>query len=813
VSIDLSRAFPEPGGECRPLARLFGVRHLSPAAAHHLHEVLDALRPTAVLVEGPADATDQVPHLAHKETRPPLALLAYTQDRPVRSILYPLAEYSPEWVALLWGIRHKADVRFIDLPAAVFLQLHQVTRPNQAEEKDGPVDESDLRGQKPSQHTLAYLDDPYAAIARLAGDPDHETWWERHFEHTAQPESYLHQIYAFGRGLRGLRELKENDENLIREAHMRRCIHEVMAKGHRPDRVLVVCGAFHTAALTQDLPPMSDQEYNALPRVQTSLTLMPYSYYRLSSQSGYGAGNHAPAYFQSLYEERRAGRTDQLAPQFFTEAVHAMRKSGQLRSAADVIEAVRLAQGLAALAGSSAPCLRDLRDAAITLLGRGEVEVVRPFLAEIEIGSAVGRLPKGISRTSIQDDFYYHIEALGLGKYQSEKSQELVLDLRENRFVKSREAAFKDLNRSTFLHRLQILGVRFGDKLPSGQDQATWKEVWKLRWTPECEIQLVESALKGDTVEMAAALRLSERLAECERIEQAADVVHDAATCSLSDALEDAQKRLQAMALDVSAVVPLAWTIDSLAEVIRYGSVRKFDPEPLRPLLAQLFLRATLQLQQECLCDEAAAKGIGDREENARRSKHGDRKDRIFKGPEEVGVRRALLILDRVAGEMAEHVDAARWHAELDAVAAADNLNPFLSGLAGALVLEKGRISEDELAREVSRRLSPGVPAELGAGWFEGLVSYNRMALFSRLALWRQLDLYIGSLDEDAFRNALVYLRRAFGDFDQSEIRRVVSNLVEVSSDAAGQLKETVDTKLSDEEARKLQELLGGLEL
>ena len=85
------------------LCRVFGVRHLSPAAAHHLHAVLDEMRPTAVLVEGPADATDQIKHLIHKDTKPPLAILAYTKARPVRTILYPLAEYSPEWVALTWG--------------------------------------------------------------------------------------------------------------------------------------------------------------------------------------------------------------------------------------------------------------------------------------------------------------------------------------------------------------------------------------------------------------------------------------------------------------------------------------------------------------------------------------------------------------------------------------------------------------------------------------------------------------------------------------------------------------------------------------
>src|SRR5438132_9818480 len=128
------KSAPEKG---QPLARIFGVRHLSPAAAHHLHAVLDELRPTAVLVEGPADATDQIKHLVHKDTKPPLAILAYTKARPVRTILYPLAEYSPEWVALTWGIKNKADTRFIDLPASVFLEMHH-TRKHASRERRRP---------------------------------------------------------------------------------------------------------------------------------------------------------------------------------------------------------------------------------------------------------------------------------------------------------------------------------------------------------------------------------------------------------------------------------------------------------------------------------------------------------------------------------------------------------------------------------------------------------------------------------------------------------------------------------------------------
>jgi hypothetical protein len=730
------------------------------------------MRPSAVLVEGPADATDQIKHLVHKETRPPLALLAYTRERPVRSILYPLAAYSPEWVALTWAVRNKAEVRFIDLPAAVFLELHQAREEGDAKPQTAKV----------SEHTRAYLDDPYDTIAQLCGDPDHETWWERHFEHTTDPASYVCQIYEFGRGLRDLRDLSNDDENLVREAYMRRCIREVHESGHQPDETLVVCGAFHASALTADLPPMSDKEVKAIPRTEASMTLMPYSYYRLSSQSGYGAGNHAPAYYQRLYEERRDGQPERLSARFLSELCHTMRRAGQIRSAAEVIEAVRLAGSLAALSEAPAPCLRDLRDAATTCLGRGEIDAIRPYLSEVEIGTAVGKLPKGISRTSIQDDFYLRLEDLNLEKYQTEKAQELTLDLRENRFVKGADAAFRDLNRSTFLHRLGVLVIQFGEKQRSGQDQATWKEVWKVRWTPESEIQLVEGSLLGDTVEMAAAVRLAQQLDACERIDEAAGIVQQAAECQLADALEIARQRLQAMAVEATGFVQLAGAVHSLAEVVRYGSVRKVDPEPLKPLIPQLFLRATMSVRNACLCDDATA-----REQ----------------------MKPALLHLHDVARENPELVDVARWNGELDVIAATDSLNAYLSGFVMGLILT--RIEEVVLAREVSRRLSPGIAPDVGAAWFEGLMQYNREALFSRMALWRQLDAYVLALDEDGFRKALVPLRRAFGDFALGQVRRVVSNLVEISQVSAEELKASVDVKLSDEEARKLQEQLGDL--
>ena len=102
---------------------LFGVRHLSPAAAFHLRRALDQAQPALVLVEGPSDLNDQMQWLCHPETRFPAAILAYTQTPPVRTLLYPLAVYSPEVQAILWAHEHGVPCRFMDLPSSVFLAL------------------------------------------------------------------------------------------------------------------------------------------------------------------------------------------------------------------------------------------------------------------------------------------------------------------------------------------------------------------------------------------------------------------------------------------------------------------------------------------------------------------------------------------------------------------------------------------------------------------------------------------------------------------------------------------------------------------
>ena len=762
------------------LANIFGVRHFSPAAAIHVVRYLEEIDPDVVLIEGPCDATDQLVHLAHKKTVPPVALLAFTKTRPVRSIVYPLASYCAEWVAARWAIANKKKVRFIDLPAAVFLELHEERR-LAAEKARADVEE----GAAAPDHSKAYLDDPYEEIARISGEVDHDTWWERQFEHTREVEAYRGAIFEFGRGLREVRQDDEarTHETLVREAHMRREILAATNGGKK--KAVVVCGAYHAPVLTTDLAPMTDAELAALPRADCVLTLMPYSYTRLSSQSGYGAGNHAPSYFEALYEEHAAGTPERVASRYLATLAAELRKGGIIRSSAEVIEAVRLAEGLASMNDSPVATLRDLRDAAVTLLGQGYRLPLERALRVVEIGSAVGKLPPGVSRTALQDDFHQLIKTLRLDKYIADEDQKLELDLREDRTKKTKDAAFLDRARSTFLNRLGVLDIGFATQ--GGRSQkGTAFEAWKLRWTPECEIRLAERSLVADGIEAAAAFALAERLAEAKDVGEATKVLLHAANCELHDALALATRRVQELTVDEAGFASAAAGLHDLMELVRYGNVREVDPAPLRPILEQLYLRATLLLEGACLCDDDAVKAV------------------------RVGMDRTHDLA--FVGE--DDIDPELWMAAVRRVAERDDRNAFLSGYAAAILIERNHMPDDEIDREVSRRLSPGSDASLGVGWFEGLVQRNRAALFLRKSLWASLSTYVEALDDDAFRRALLYLRRAFSTFAQGEIRRVVGLLGEVwKGVGTADLAAEVEKKLDESEIAKLTDDLGDLDL
>lgn len=772
---------------------VFGVRHLSPTGAWHLRCYLDKVRPKVVLIEGLADADRLITHITKKATKPPIAILAYTDTVPVRTLVYPLAQYSPEYQAMAWASENKARVEFIDLPSDIFLGLQELEserlerQREQAEEREKiAADAADPAPAEPPMGSPQVAWRPentrslYEEIAHRSGEPDYDTYWERRFEHNLSDESYRLASYQLGQALRD-----EEDppvwraENLIREAHMRRRIEEVIADRVKPEQIVAVVGAFHAPVLTSDFPPMSDVELTSLRRCSSKLTLMPYSYFKLSSQSGYGAGNHAPAYFELLWDALQAGDLHELPLQYLSLVARHMREHGTHRSTAEVIEGVRLARTLSALHMGLAPTLLDLHDAAVTLIGHGELSTVSEAFSHVDVGTAIGELPKGVSQTSIQDDFERELSRLKLEKFRTTVKQEMTLDLRENRQAKSNEAAFLDLKRSAFFHRLRVLAIGFATPIASKQQSATWAEKWHLQWSPESEISLVEAVLLGETVELAAGFKFKTQLENCATIAEAADLVRDACQCGLMTSMELARRRLQELAAVSTELKAIAHATFQLSQVVRYGDVRKFDPAPLMPLMEELFVLGALALHGAANCDNAAAQ------------------DLVL----------SIEELNRVSLEHHDRVDEQLWIERLQRLSDADDRNPLLSGYACATLLERGLIANDALTREVSRRLSPGIPADLGAGWFEGLARRNRYSLLARQPLWEELAAYIRSLDDDQFKRALVFLRRSFGGFSPQEKRHICENLGEIWGVNKEAASEALEQPLTEHEEKTLKDI------
>lgn len=757
---------------------VFGVRHLSPAGAYHLRSFLDEVKPKKILIEGPSDFTELIEDLTDRRVKPPVAVMAYTTQAPILSILYPFAVYSPEYQALIWGKEHGCECQFMDLPSQVFLALQEMHEKREQEK----IMET---GVETPHNAMEGTESIYNALDQASGEDGHETFWEHVLEHSETPLAYLRGASEFGYQIREWtkQNLWEQAETTLRESYMKRQIEDVIKEGIEPEELVIVTGAYHVRGLLEEAEPMSDAQIKALPRLESRQTLMPYSYYRLSARSGYGAGNKAPAYYELLWQSLRQQRLEYTAHAYLTKLAAFQRKNGNPVSSAEVIEAVRLAGTLAELHGYHVPSLRDLRDAAITCMGHGQFSELALAVADTEIGTKIGSLPEGVSQTSVQSDFYQNLERLRLTKYKTVTAEELQLDLREKLTVKSEKAAFLDLERSFFLHRLRVLGISFAVMQNVSQERATWAEKWILRWTPEAEIQIVETVLKGDTIAQAASFELQERIEKEKNITVAASVIEEAFFCGMPASVRYATRVLQEMAVDAVSIQEIAKTARSLSIAIQYGDIRRLDAAPLLPLLSQLFLRACLIFPDSCICDDAASKSVSEAMES---------------------INEVVLHHDFLEEE--------RWIQVLEVIAQRDDLNTKLSGFAAAILLERGKMDSVELGREVERRLSRGIPAELGAGWFEGLALKNHYALIARMTLWEKLSDYMDTLDEEEFKRALVFLRRAFADFSSAEKNDIAENLGEIWKVNPQQVSEVLNETWNETQKEEMLESLDGFD-
>ena len=320
-----------------------------------LLEALDDLSPSAVLIEGPADASDLMGMLADPDMRPPVSLLAYANNDPACSIFWPFATYSPEYQAVCWAVHNRVEHRLIDWPANWQLARMKAEK-HQADSEEfetvletEPVDEAGASSNQLHR-------DPIGVLAHAAGYEDGESWWCDVIEENPSPGPVFEAITDAMTELRqgDISESRrstdvEDERNDLREAHMRLEIAKARKETDGP--IAVVCGAWHAPALSERKNLTEDRALlKGQVKTKISLTWAPWTSPRLAFGSGYGAGVVAPGWCDHLWHTP----PERSSAVWLARIAEAMRAHGHIVSTASLIEAERLAHSLAAIRGRRA---------------------------------------------------------------------------------------------------------------------------------------------------------------------------------------------------------------------------------------------------------------------------------------------------------------------------------------------------------------------------------------------------------------------------------------------------------------------------
>ncbi|RWC76370.1 MAG: hypothetical protein EOS71_08365 [Mesorhizobium sp.] len=699
----------------------FGIRHHGPGSADSLVQALQDLKPVAVLIEGPADASALLPLLARPEMRPPVALLCYPEDDPASTSFWPFAEFSPEYQAALWAVGNSAALRFIDLPSSA-----RVAPVDDAQE--AAADETEA---KVESETAPHLRDPIGALAQAAGYEDGESWWADIIEQNPEPGPIFAAIADAMTTLReGEGPLAEFEAK--REAHMR--LEIAAARKEFDGPIAVVCGAFHVPALQATRPQKEDQALlKGLARRKSTMTWAPWTGPRLALGFGYGAGVVAPGWCKHLWRTR--GRHD-AATLWLAMIAAVLRAKGHMVSTASLIEAERLARALAVIRERPKPGFEELRDAAIAALFNGEAILWALVEAELLLGADVGEIPPDTPLAPLIEDLQRNQKAARLKPEALER--ELSVDLRSE----------SGLFRSTLLHRLNVLGVHWGKLTDAGRSRGTFRERWTLSWEPEYAVRLVENLVHGPTIEKAANGRLIQMISAAASLDALAALVQGAITANLSEASTVGLATLEERAAHSSECLEILASVPPLADIIRYGEARKTETARLSGLLARLIVEGGIALPY-------AARDLDAQASSAL-----------------VGAMRKADEAIKLVEQEQDVLDA--WRNGLAAVLDGLRSTALVAGCAAHLLYEAGHLSAEAAAGLIARRLSPGTAVTEAAGFFEGFFSTAGQRLIYDEGLRGAVDAWLKSLDEEAFVAHLPLLRRVFSHLDSMERRRLI---------------------------------------
>lgn len=741
------------------------VRHHSPACAAQLDRLIAAVKPAAILVEGPCDFDPLIDHLCDPRTRAPVAIVSLREavagqaTRRVASY-FPFCAHSPELIALQAATALGLPARFIDLPSTAREMVFDDT---------GEPARSLLSDERPFD-----VGDYVTALARELGCRDGNEVWDQLFEaRIADPDwqRFFADVARYCACIRAATDpaQMEQDGTLAREAQMRAILAETRAAVAGP--IVALVGGFHASALfgastAKPVAARTDAGRSYLIR---------YGMRQLDALGGYGAGLPLPGFYDRLWQVREAGGQGLALALVSGFAAHLRAGAGMEAPSFPVIaNAVEQAERLAALRGRPFPARDDIIDAIRSSFIKGEIPIEQVLLLnELKAwltGTAIGEVPPSAGSPPLVEAVRAQARSLGFTVADGERrSRELDI----YRKPRHREA-------SRFCHAMALLDANFSQRTAGpdfrndvGLDRL--HEVWSVAWSPLVESRLIELSEAADTLGEALAFVLAQKLA------------------ALS---EDGKGRSALAAIDLFSAACRAGLGTEAHAILALVERQVIEDPQLGSVVAALTDLVLLRRGRETL-------GITDTEPLDHLIGAAWRRILVLLpelaeyGPEQV--RDAVSALADLRGliELARGSEAPIEIALFDEALTrlqAQPVAPMLAGAVMAFVLIDGQADAGALEARLRGELASGYvdPAERLA-FLGGVIAIARELLWSVPAIIATLDTLIAGLDEEGFLALLPHLRLALMPLDPREIDRLAEEVAVRIGVQPGQLATAID--------------------
>ncbi|MEK7412076.1 MAG: DUF5682 family protein [Planctomycetota bacterium] len=743
---DILRAAPRPDLSQRIV--WLPIRHHSAACAFHVDAVIRRLRPSAVLIEGPRDATPLLRHLVDPAMSPPVAIFTTYTDRsgdgPPRraAAYYPLCAYSPELVAVQAGHAVDAQVQFIDLTWPEMVQTERGSK--------RPSADAD-RPRSLQRETALRQGSWLVQACRRAGARDSDDLWDCWFEADGRQrtaEDFFHGVLAWCTACRLAHTADDiaAEGNLVRESGMRAEIERVLRDVS--GQIVVITGGFHTVALPRTVPAMP-QPVTIAREEDAGAWMMRYDFLQLDRLNGYASGMPSPAFWQWRWDNRSI---DDL---MITIARDLRGRTGA-PSVADAAAAVAQLHRLAAFRDHAHPTRHDFLDAVTSCFIKGARDIegvaILAQVRKILAGDRVGVVPQAVGRPPLVLDFERQTTALRLKLGVEEHG--LDLDL-------YRSAAHRETSR--FLHRLMLLEVPFarkeaGPDFTTGEDLHRVREMWRYQWHPGVEARLVEQSRYGATIVEAATAHLLELAEAAEhgdrRADRAARLVVESCRCGLHVQARVLLPRVEKLITtdgDVSSVIGAGNSLHLLVtgrEPLEAHDMPEIDAGVLTAWTRAAYLITDL------------AKAAPEVEDAACED---------------------LLSWSILADELTEPTCPALRRERL--VDVSRGINPAVAGTAWGLLYDDGLADGVALGAQLAGHLGAATTdPSIGGRFLRGVLRAARSACWSEPAIIDAIHHTLRLLDEQHFVAALPHLRLAFAELPP----RAVDHVAKMAADRSG---------------------------